>query len=400
LESVLETDNLEEFLANAALAGRQFEAKKEHLMVLDENGLESNLVELPGVAPGAAAPAFTFQQLQVPRRPAWDPGMTKEELEQLEKESFLEWRRGIAHHEEELAAGGLTRATPFEKNLEVWRQLWRVMERSDAIVQIVDSRNPLFYYTHDLEILASELSPPRQYIVLVNKADYLTARQRLVWLRYFKGKGINVIFFSAQEQQEKLNVRARAARGSPEDEELVRAWDEEKASAAPPPPTAEDDPATTEEHQSRLLEREELFRWLGDFVERTEEGAGAARRPRAVVGMVGYPNVGKSSVINVLARVTPFSHGAVRVGVAATPGKTKHFQTINLDPLPPGAALGGGGEEEGAAPLTPGAGVPLLRAHGRGRDDLRGRKAINPDARPSPALSLPAGAGAAAGSKP
>jgi hypothetical protein len=26
--------------------------------------------------------------------------------------------------------------TPFEKNLEVWRQLWRVVERSNVIVQV------------------------------------------------------------------------------------------------------------------------------------------------------------------------------------------------------------------------------------------------------------------------
>lgn len=37
--------------------------------------------------------------------------------------------------------------------------------------------------------------------------------------------------------------------------------------------------------------------------------------------MVGYPNVGKSSTINVLA-------GVKRVNVGATPGKTKHFQTL------------------------------------------------------------------------
>ncbi len=43
-----------------------------------------------------------------------------------------------------------------------------------------------------------------------------------------------------------------------------------------------------------------------------------------MVGTVGYPNVGKSSVINVLC-------GIKRVGVANRPGKTKHFQTLNLD---------------------------------------------------------------------
>lgn len=41
--------------------------------------------------------------------------------------------------------------TPFEKNLEVWRQLWRVLERSDVIVQVVDARDPLFYRSADLE---------------------------------------------------------------------------------------------------------------------------------------------------------------------------------------------------------------------------------------------------------
>ena len=34
---------------------------------------------------------------------------------------------------------------PFEKNLEVWRQLWRVVEKSNCLVQIVDSRNPLLF---------------------------------------------------------------------------------------------------------------------------------------------------------------------------------------------------------------------------------------------------------------
>jgi large subunit GTPase 1 len=41
-------------------------------------------------------------------------------------------------------------------------------------------------------------------------------------------------------------------------------------------------------------------------------------KERLMVGTVGFPNVGKSSVINVLC-------GIKRVGVADRPGKTKHF---------------------------------------------------------------------------
>lgn len=45
---------------------------------------------------------------------------------------------------------------------------------------------------------------------------------------------------------------------------------------------------------------------------------------RLMIGMVGYPNVGKSSVINVICQKK-------RVGVASMPGKTKHFQTLNVE---------------------------------------------------------------------
>lgn len=65
--------------------------------------------------------------------------------------------------------------------------------------------------------------------------------------------------------------------------------------------------------------------------------------------MIGYPNVGKSSVINSILGVTKSSHGnflsdifliehpicvfvlgSIRVSVSSTPGRTKHFQTIDV----------------------------------------------------------------------
>lgn len=87
--------------------------------------------------------------------------------------------------------------TPFEKNLEFWRQLWRVIEKrslftsariaslqtmssSDVIVQIVDARNPLLFRCEDLENYVREMSPDGRKInvILVNKADLLTEKQR------------------------------------------------------------------------------------------------------------------------------------------------------------------------------------------------------------------------------
>jgi hypothetical protein len=69
---------------------------------------------------------------------------------------------------------------------------------------------------------------------------------------------------------------------------------------------------------ARLLEilRERLPR-------RTEATDASENSALGVVGFVGYPNVGKSTVINALV-------GAKKVGMSRTPGKTKHIQTLQL----------------------------------------------------------------------
>ena len=78
--------------------------------------------------------------------------------------------------------------TPFERNIEVWRQLWRVLERSHLVVQIVDARNPLRFRCEDLEAYVPDIEGPegelgsgpghRKTLLLINKSDLLTAAQR------------------------------------------------------------------------------------------------------------------------------------------------------------------------------------------------------------------------------
>lgn len=84
--------------------------------------------------------------------------------------------------------------TPFERNIEVWRQLWRVLERSHLVVQIVDARNPLRFrcedleqYIHDVEGVEGEAGTgkgKRRSMLLINKADLLTAQQRYVVMSF------------------------------------------------------------------------------------------------------------------------------------------------------------------------------------------------------------------------
>jgi ribosome biogenesis GTPase A len=69
------------------------------------------------------------------------------------------------------------------------------------------------------------------------------------------------------------------------------------------------------------------IRWLrGPLITFAVFTSGDGAPDKLVVGLVGYPNVGKSSTINALI-------GEKKVSVSSTPGKTKHFQTIHLSDI-------------------------------------------------------------------
>ena len=59
--------------------------------------------------------------------------MTAEDIDAQERAAFVRWRQELARLEEEEKLV----LTPFEKNLEVWRQLWRVLERSHIVIQVL-----------------------------------------------------------------------------------------------------------------------------------------------------------------------------------------------------------------------------------------------------------------------
>jgi large subunit GTPase 1 len=63
---------------------------------------------------------------------------------------------------------------------------------------------------------------------------------------------------------------------------------------------------------------------VGEKTEVAEGEVVAKKEPVITIGMLGFPNVGKSSIINVLCKKK-------LVGVDARPGKTKNYQTIFLD---------------------------------------------------------------------
>ncbi|KAF8539248.1 hypothetical protein BDD12DRAFT_924808 [Trichophaea hybrida] len=194
IRSITEQNDLDEFLATAEMADTDFTAEKmNHVQVVHQDQYNPYILTADQERKVVRKQAAHSQHLTVPRRPKWDSQTTPQELEQLERESFLSWRRGLA----ELQETKDMLMTPFERNLEVWRQLWRVIERSDLVVQIVDARNPLLFRCVDLEKYVQEVDPKKKNLLLVNKADMMTTEQRKLWADYFEKEGVSYRFFSA-----------------------------------------------------------------------------------------------------------------------------------------------------------------------------------------------------------
>ncbi|KAI1296933.1 Large subunit GTPase 1 -like protein [Halotydeus destructor] len=293
VRSCTEETNLQEFLTTAELAGTEFTSEKLNVQLIDK--------ETIGVVPNAELEMQrkVFEEnrefLCIPRRPYWDLYTKPADLIEREKASFLEWRRQLAILQEEK---NLT-FTPFEKNLEFWRQLWRVIERSEVITQIVDARNPLLFYCPDLSQYVNEVSPDKKNLLLLNKADYLTQAQRKTWATYFDSVGISAVFFSAIAEEDRMEL----------DEELNGIADGVNDIAL----------ESRAKNSPNLMSSSELVSFFKSI-----EVKKMTPRKHITIGLIGYPNVGKSSTINTILTEK-------KASVSTTPGKTKHFQTLFVD---------------------------------------------------------------------
>lgn len=200
LKSVLDNSALDDFVGTAVMGDTDVEVMRVHKndSFLIQPTVHTNVQTM-------VLDQYDFEHLRIPRKPAWTREMSTEDLDRNERDAFLEWRREIATIE---SSRPNTRVTPFEKNIEVWRQLWRVIERCDIAIQIVDARNPLLFYSKDLLKYASEQDPICPMMILVNKADFLTERQRIEWAKEFSRQNIKFAFYSAFNEQKLIDKNA------------------------------------------------------------------------------------------------------------------------------------------------------------------------------------------------
>ncbi|KAK3788028.1 hypothetical protein RRG08_051102 [Elysia crispata] len=407
-QSVTEQSNLEDFLTTAEMAGKDFTAERQNIQIVTNPGQGKRLTEAD-LREISQAQTTHKALLQIPRRPHWDENTTKENLLLMERDSFTNWRRQLKQLEEKEHI----QLTPYEKNLDFWRQLWRVIERSDVVVQIVDARNPLLFRCEDLETYVRQVDPRKSVMLLINKADFLTKHQRQLWVDYFDKINLRVVFFSALVEKENMenqisstslissenqdkNIDSDEEEESEEDEKEFTDSDErkddeegtnsreesrnvledglcekfEESVSVPDDPERKENsdsnsntscldsrdtdssqscqktdggqrhhtqdklPVTeqsscnssTSKNHPDIVTADELLDVFRSMAEPScpQNGDCSEQGRVKTVGMVGYPNVGKSSTINVILQQK-------KLAVSATPGKTKHFQTLFVD---------------------------------------------------------------------
>ncbi len=276
--------------------------------------------------------------------------MDPEELHQKERDAFLDWRRNLSQVE----ARDNISMTPFEKNLNVWRQLWRVVEMSgeqekegekiaffltisgflDVLVQIVDARDPELFRCEDLANYTKEVGPNKISLLLLNKADLLTVNQRRKWAAYYESIGVKFFFFSAKQVEAPENVEEEDEEHSSFDELDPRdapGYESEESSEEVMRESPEEATGGPEGFfffffENRILSKINFQDIIGRraLITLLAKLKPESKKERLNVGFVGYPNVGKSSTINKLM-------GEKKVTVSATPGKTKHFQSLFLE---------------------------------------------------------------------
>ncbi|RLU14720.1 hypothetical protein DMN91_012607 [Ooceraea biroi] len=302
-----------------------FQESKEELQKRKERAFQS--IEFISLKDQEVSDKYYPSGMDMPKRPPWDFGMTKQQLEMKEQRYFTEY---LGKMEE------LDSLSYFELNLETWRQLWRVLEMSDIVLIIVDIRYPVMTFPPYLyNYVTTELQ--KDMILVLNKIDLVPPALVLAWKHYFckQYPKLRVLMFTSyptynlrgntSDEKQGLQQRRRrgkvkmAAEGAQKLLEVCKDIVKDKVdlsswcSKIMEEMHSECDLEDVDHKDNVTIEKEDTA-----YVEHEKYRNGVL-----TIGCVGTPNVGKSSLMNALM-------GKKVVSVSRTPGHTKYFQTIYL----------------------------------------------------------------------
>ncbi len=79
---------------------------------------------------------------------------------------------------------------------ETWRLVRRVVEDGDIVLEVLDARDPEATRSVEVEKIAEELG--KRLLVVLNKADLVEREIAEQWKSYLESRGMNVVYISAK----------------------------------------------------------------------------------------------------------------------------------------------------------------------------------------------------------
>ncbi|MEM0000980.1 MAG: GTPase [Desulfurococcaceae archaeon] len=147
--------------------------------------------------------------------------------------------------------------------LASWNQVRKLVSRSDIVLLVLDARDPISTFSEKLAEIVKKHG--KKLLLVLNKCDLVPRSVTEEWKGYFERRGYHAVYMSAAKRMGTFKLKSAIKRAAP---------------ALP-----------------------------------------------AVVAVVGYPKVGKSSVVNALKG----RHSATTSPYPGSPGYTRHFQLYRVD---------------------------------------------------------------------
>ncbi|XP_026532060.1 guanine nucleotide-binding protein-like 3-like protein [Notechis scutatus] len=212
-------------------------------------------------------------------------------LEGLQKDAL---HRQQCFEQKEMDLKQLAKHALLEKDSSCkayYKEFRKVIEAADVILEVLDARDPQGCRCPQVEEAVVQAGTSKRLVLVLNKIDLVSKEIVAKWLKYLRNEFPTVAFKSSTQQQSKNLQRSHVP--------VTRASSDLLGSAA-------------------CVGADCLMKMLANYCRNQDV------RTTITVGVVGFPNVGKSSLINSLKRSRACNTGA-------TPGITKSLQEVQLD---------------------------------------------------------------------
>lgn len=222
----------------------------------------------------------------------------QQQMNQKRKLDLIELQNDVDLRNEEFQTNNKTSDQSIEEsdksssNLKsYYKEFHKVIEASDVVIEVLDSRDPIGSRCPQVEEEVLKNGANKRLILLLNKVDLIPRNNLEKWLKYLRNELPTVAFKSCTQKQRSNLSRSKVNILLSSDQLL---------------------------ESNKCLGADILMKLLSNYCRNKDI------KTSITVGVVGFPNVGKSSVINSLKR----SHAC---NVGPTPGMTKTMQSVNLD---------------------------------------------------------------------